>query len=393
MGSRPLYLDCFSGAAGNMILGALLDAGVPSRVVREGLGKLGIEGIRMRVQRVRRGALAARYVGFRGPERDSRERRYREIRKLLARASLPAGVRERSERVFEALAIAEGRVHGIPVEDVHFHEVGAIDAIGDIVGTALALEHLGVESITASPLPLGRGTVQSEHGTLPLPAPATLELLRGVPTYPADTDEETVTPTGAAIVATLAEEFGPLPAIIPDRVGYGAGDDRATELPNVLRVVVGEPERRLETDTVCVLETNLDDMSPEQLPFLLERLLEEGALDVTVTPLLMKKGRPGQLLSVLARPSERDRLARRILADSTAIGVRTYDTPRLKLPRESRTVETQYGRVRVKVVSGPNGQVVAAPEYESARRAALRHDVAIAEVYREAERAARGDRT
>jgi uncharacterized protein (TIGR00299 family) protein len=302
-------------------------------------------------------------------------------------------VRERSERVFEALAIAEGRVHGIPVEDVHFHEVGAVDAIGDIVGTALALEHLGVESITASPLPLGRGTVQSEHGTLPLPAPATLELLRGVPTYPADTDEETVTPTGAAIVATLAEEFGPLPAIIPDRVGYGAGDDRATELPNVLRVVVGEPERRLETDTVCVLETNLDDMSPEQLPFLLERLLEEGALDVTVTPLLMKKGRPGQLLSVLARPSERDRLARRILADSTAIGVRTYDTPRLKLPRESRTVETQYGRVRVKVVSGPNGQVVAAPEYESARRAALRHDVAIAEVYREAERAARGDRT
>ena len=390
MGSRPLYLDCFSGAAGNMILGALLDLGVPSRVIREGLGKLGIEA-RMRVQRVRRGAISARYVGFRGPRRSAKERRYREIRALLDRASLPERALERSRSVFAALARAEGRVHGLPVEDVHFHEVGAVDAIGDIVGTCLALEHLDVERITASPLPLGRGRIESDHGTIPLPAPAALELLRGVPTYPADTELETVTPTGAALVATLSEGYGPLPALVLDRVGYGAGDDRATTLPNVLRAVLGEEVRTLETDVVCVLETNLDDMSPEQLPFLMERLLEDGALDATLTPLLMKKGRPGYLLSVLAPLSDRDRLARRILADSTAIGVRTRDAPRLKLPRKSRTVETRFGKIRIKVVSGPNGRVVATPEYDSARRAALRHGVPIAEVYRETERAARGD--
>ena len=374
-----------------MILGALLDLGVPARVVRDGLAALGLEGVRMRVRRVHRGALAARHVEFRGPERSPCERRYREIRKLLERAALPPGVVERSLRVFEALAEAEARVHGIDREKVHFHEVGAVDALGDVVGTCLALDHLGVGRVTASPLPLGHGRVRTDHGVLPLPAPAALELLRGVPVYPVETDQETVTPTGAALVATLAEGFGPLPALVPDRVGYGAGDDRAGEVPNVLRAVLGQADRRLETDTVWVLETQLDDMNPEQLPFLLERLLEAGALDVTLTPVLMKKGRPGHLLSVLARPADREPLARRILAESSALGVRTFETPRLKLPRESRTVATPFGRVRVKVVFGPDGEVVASPEYESARRAALRHDVPIAEVYRAAERGARGE--
>jgi uncharacterized protein (TIGR00299 family) protein len=375
-----------------MILGALLDLGVPARVVREGLRGLGIEGIRMRVERVRRGPFAARYVRFRGPDRDRTERRYREIRCLIERAEIPARVRERALRVFEVLATAEGRVHGIDRERVHFHEVGGVDAIGDVVGTCLALEHLGVDRIAASPLPLGQGAIESDHGRIPLPAPAALELLRGVPVYPAEGEGETVTPTGAALLCGLAESFGPLPPLVPDAVGYGAGDDRSDPLPNVLRAVLSEPEKSLETDTVSVLETNLDDMSPEQLPFLLERLLEDGCLDVTLTPILMKKGRPGHLLRVLARPADRERLARRILLDSSTIGVRTYDAPRLKLPRESRTVETRFGKVRVKIAYGPNGHVVAAPEYDSCRRAALRHDVPLADVYREAEQCAGRER-
>ncbi|MEE8558847.1 MAG: nickel pincer cofactor biosynthesis protein LarC [Myxococcota bacterium] len=387
-GERLLYLDCFSGAAGNMILGALLDLGVQARSVREGLQGLGIEGIRMRVERVRRGALAARYVRFSGPRRDSTERRYREIRDLLDRATLPERVRERSQHIFGALARAEAHVHGTGLDEVHFHEVGGIDALGDIVGTCLALESLGVERVVASPLPLGRGTVQTEHGLLPHPAPATLELLRGIPTYPVEQQEETVTPTGAAILAALAERFAPLPAIIADRIGYGAGDDRKGGLPNLVRAVLAEGQPTLETDSIVVLETNLDDMNPEQLPFLVERLLEDGALDVTLTPVLMKKGRPGHLLRVLARPAEREQLARRVLVDSSAIGVRSYEASRLKLPRKSRTVETRYGRVRVKMVVGPNGEVGAAPEYESCRRAARRYDRPIAEIYREAEQAA-----
>lgn len=371
-----------------MILGALLDLGVPSSTVRAGLRGLGIDGIRMRVERVHRGPIAARYVRFQAPRRGSVERRYAEIRSSLERSRLASRVRDRSLRVFAALARAEARVHGIAVERVHFHEVGGVDAVGDVVGTCLALEHLGVDRLTASPLPLGEGTVESEHGRLPLPAPATLDLLRGAPTYPAGIRAETVTPTGAAILAALVDGFGPLPALVPERIGYGAGDDRTQALPNVLRAVLGARGPALETDTAWVVETNLDDMSPEHLPFLFERLLEEGALDVTLTPVLMKKGRPGHVLAVLGRPGDRERLARRVLLDSTAIGVRTYEVQRLKLPRSARSVPTRYGRIRVKMTRGPNGQIAASPEYESCRRAAQRHDVGIAVVYREAERAA-----
>lgn len=385
---RILYLDCFSGAAGNMILGALLDLGVPARVVREGLAGLGLKGLRMRAERVRRGPFAARYVQFVAPEAAVTERPYKEIRKLLERAHLPTPVREGSQRVFEALARAEARVHGVRLEKVHFHELGGLDTVGDVVGTCLALDHLGGPRLIASPLPLGRGTVQTEHGLLPVPAPATLELLRGVPTYPGEGVGEKVTPTGAAILSTLAERFGPLPALVPAEVGYGAGDKRPGGLPNVLRAILAAPSVPLETDTVSVLETNLDDMNPEQLPFLVERLLEDGALDVTLTPLLMKKGRPGHLLRVLSRPADREHLARRVLLHSTAIGVRSYEAPRLKLPRASRTVRTSFGRIRVKVTVEPDGRIAAAPEYESCRRAARRHDVPLADVYREAEQAA-----
>lgn len=390
-----IHFDCFSGAAGNMILGALIDAGASPKAIRSSLDALGIDGLRMRVSRVMRGAVQARYVSFSGPDRSARDRRYRQIRALLRRAPLPPNVKERSLSVFSALARAEGRVHGIDPDRVHFHEVGALDALGDVVGVSAALDVLGVDRVTASALPLGGGTVESDHGRLPLPAPATLELLNGIPTYPYDVRWETVTPTGAALLSTLATGFGPMPALVPAAQGFGAGGDRRGPLPNVVRAILAEdsarPSDRLdgfETDRITVIETHLDDMNPEQLPYLVEQLLSDGALDCALLPIAMKKGRPGQLLRVLARPEDRERLAQRVLLESTALGVRFSEMSRLKLARESRVVRTRYGRVAVKVTRGSNGRPLAAPEYDACARAARRHEVPLAEVYRAAERAA-----
>lgn len=371
-----------------MILGALLDLGVPARAVREAVRALGVDGIRMRVSRVKRGAIQARYVSFSGPKRSARERRYREIRKLLRRATLSVGVRECAGRVFEQLAVAEGRVHGIEADEVHFHEVGAIDALGDIVGVAAAVEELGVAEISVSPVAAGHGLVKTAHGILPVPAPATVELLRGIPTYPAGIEWETVTPTGAALLTTLGGSFGVMPPLVPESQGFGAGDEREGPLPNVLRAVLGSRALGLSGDMVTVLESNLDDMNPEQLPFVLESLLEAGALDVSLSPLLMKKGRPGQLLRVLCRPADRERIAAEALRHSSAIGLRYYETPRLVLEREAGRVDTRFGKIAVKWVTTPDGRRVAAPEYESCARAARRAGASLREVYRAAERAA-----
>ncbi len=388
-----LHFDCFSGAAGNMLLGALLEVGAPLAAVREALTGLGVGPLRMRVSRVRRGALAARYVSFGAEHHHHHEadghhhgRSFRAIRALLRRAKLAARVRERSLSAFERLARAEARIHGVPIERVHFHEVGALDALGDVVGVCAAVEALDVARISASAQPLGRGAVATDHGPIPLPAPATLELLRGVPTVPLDVAWETVTPTGAALLTTLADEFGPMPALRPLAQGFGAGDDRKGPLPNALRAVLGELEPALARESVAQLETHLDDMSPEHLPFLMERLLEDGALDVALVPLIMKKGRPGQLLRVLARPADADRLARRVLADSSALGVRVQLVPRLVRARTARTVETPYGPIRVKLAEGDGAR--AKPEYESCARAARRHGVSIATVTRAADLAA-----
>jgi hypothetical protein len=386
---RHLHIDAYSGAAGNMLLGALLGLGVPRRALREAIAGVGLAGVSMRVQRVRRGPLASLHVAFRGPQRSPRERHWRSIRRLLERAELAPRVRARSLDAFSRLALAEGRVHGIDPERVHFHELGAVDAICDIVGVCAALEHLDPARISASSLALGRGgSVGSDHGRIPLPGPAVLELLVGVPTHPIDVEWETVTPTGAALLAALVDEFGPMPALRPLATGYGAGDDRAGPLPNTLRAVLGEVDASLGRDRVSVLETHLDDMPPEQLPFLLERLMEDGALDAALSPLAMKKGRSGQLLRVLARPPDRERLARRILLESTALGVRHREEARLVLRRELRRVRTQYGSIQVKLAWGPDARLSAAPEYESCARAARRSGARLRDVYRAAEQQA-----
>ncbi len=387
-GARVLHFDCFSGAAGNMLLGALLEVGAPAAAVREALAGLGVGPLRMRLTRVERGAIAARYVAFSGPDHGQHGRTFRTIRALLRKARLAARVRERSLDVFERLARAEARIHGVPIERVHFHEVGAIDALGDVVGVCAAVEALGVARISSSALPLGRGAVSTEHGPIPLPAPATLALLRGVPTVPLDVAWETVTPTGAALLTSLADEFGAMPALRPLAQGFGAGDDRRGPLPNVLRAVLGELESDLARENVALLETNLDDMNPEHLPFLMERLFEDGALDVSLASLIMKKGRPGQLLRVLARPADADRLARRVLSDSSALGVRVQIVPRLVRARSARSVATPYGAIRVKLAGSTREGTTVKPEYGSCARAARRHRVSIATVTRAANLAA-----
>lgn len=395
-----LHLDLFSGIAGNMFLGALLDAGLSRRELESDLAGLGTPH-KLRVRKVHRGALAARHVDVIVPNakhhhashqrgHHSHGRHYAEIVRLLERAKLDAAVRTRALAIFEALGRAEARVHGVALEKVHFHEVGAVDAIVDVTAAAIGLARLGISSVTASPVALGEGTVETDHGTLPLPAPATLELLRGIPTFPAHVRWETVTPTGAAILRTVVDEFGCMPAMVVESIGHGAGNDRPGAMPNVVRAILGRGAAT-GADRVTVLETNLDDLVPEHFDYLMERLFEAGALDVGVQHLQMKKNRPGFLVRVIARPSDRDALARILFAESSAIGVRMSEWDRLVLQRETRTVRTEYGRIGIKVIHAIDGSETVTAEYDDCKRAAKKSGAPLRDVVRAAERAGRGE--
>ncbi len=419
--ARPralLHLDTFSGISGNMFLGALLDAGLPLRALEAGLAGLGVPH-RLRVSKVKRGALAARYVEVlvpgarrarpaprRGaahrahgdplhdhdhdhahPHPHAHGRSYDEIRRTLARAKLAPAVRERAQAIFAALAEAEARVHGIAVARVHFHEVGAVDAIVDVTGAALALELLGIERVTATPPALGHGSVETAHGRLPLPPPAVLELLRGAPVVPAPVAWETVTPTGAAILRTIVDEWRALPAMTIDAIGHGAGNERPGPMPNVLRAVLGR-DGGLLRDTVSVLTAHLDDLVPEHFDLALERLLAAGALDVALSHAQMKKNRPGFALTVIAPPHRRAALAELVLRETGSLGVRVQDAERLLLPREVVRVATPFGRVRVKLAWDAQGAASASAEYDDVKRIAQKRRLPLAAVVRAAEEAA-----
>ncbi len=399
-GARVLHLDTFAGCAGNMFLGALLDAGLSRHELEEDLAGLGVEH-ELEVTKVTRGALAARYLDVAVPHARKKHshgkakghghhhgRHFREIRDLLAGAKLDAGVRDTAVEIFEVIARAEAKVHGTPIEKVHFHEVGAVDAIVDVTGAAIARARLGIDFITAAPPALGHGTVETAHGTLPLPAPATLEILKGIPTVPAHIEWETVTPTGAAILKVLVDEFRPLPAMTVEAIGHGAGKEREGPMPNVLRAILGR-SAAIEGDRIVALEANLDDLVPEHFDHVMERLFDGGALDVGLQHLQMKKNRPGFLVRVLARPSEREALARILFAESTTAGVRSVEYDRLLLHREQIKVKTRYGKIRVKLVRSPDGQVEASPEYDDCKAAARKHEAPLRDVVRAAEEAAR----
>jgi len=376
-----------------MFLAALIEVGLKRKELEADLAGLGLDHS-LRISRVRRGGLAARYLDVRVPKPRGHKkghahgRTYAQIRRLLRAARLDPSVRAMALEIFEALGRAEARVHGQPLERVHFHEVGAVDAIVDITGAAIGVARLGITAITASPVALGHGSVETEHGRLPLPAPATLELLVGIPTVPAHVEWETVTPTGAAILRTLVTSFRPLPAMIVEAVGHGAGNDRDGPMPNVLRAVLGRGSA-MGSDRVVCLETNLDDLVPEHFDYLMERLFEVGALDVSLQPLQMKKNRPGILVRVLGRPADRMALAGILFAESTALGVRVHETDRLILERTSRVVATAFGRIGVKLVRDGNGRASVSAEYDDCKRAARKHRAPLREVVRAAEEAGR----
>ncbi|MBE2317879.1 nickel pincer cofactor biosynthesis protein LarC [Solirubrobacter sp. CPCC 204708] len=352
------YLDCIGGAAGDMLLGALLDAGA----------EVDLSAFELQVERgtaERHGITAVTTTVTGAAEQPHRD--WGTIRDLISAASLPERVEARAQEAFKRLAIAEGRIHGIEPERVHFHEVGAIDAIGEIVGVALALESLNVDRVICSPLPLGRGFVKAAHGNLPLPAPATLELLKGAPVHGVELELELVTPTGAALVAALAESYGPLPRMTVQGTGYGAGTRELEPFPNVVRVILGT---EATTGTVSLIEANLDDLLPELAPDAAAACFAAGALDVWTTPVTMKHGRPGFVLSALARPDDQRAVIDAVLRETSTLGVRVAHLDRVELERDHLTVEVAGEPVRVKIGRLDGKIVNLAPEHADCERAA-----------------------
>jgi uncharacterized protein (TIGR00299 family) protein len=359
--TRIAYLDCVGGLAGDMLVAALLDAGAELETLRSVPGALGIDGVEIGVQRVERQGIGALHLHVETPAADD-HRDYAHIRDLVAAAELPESARARSLEAFARLAEVEGGIHGVPPEDVHFHELGSLDTLVDVCGAFVLLDELGVDRVVSSPLPFARGFVTAAHGVLPLPAPATLGLLEGAALAGVDTEAELVTPTGAAIAATVVEEWGQLPPLTLERVGYGAGTKDLADRPNVVRVVLGRAAWR--ATQVVVLETNLDDFSPELVPDAIERCFSAGALDVWTVPAQMKKGRPGFVLTALARPDAEPAIARALLEETTALGVRVSRLERYELDREERVVELEGGAVRVKVGILDGRVVNVAPEHD-----------------------------
>lgn len=382
---RIAYFDLISGISGDMTVAALLGLGVPRQRLREELDKLKGVDFRIRVGRKTvNGIRAGRFRVIAGESQPGR--RWSGIRRLIQRSGLSADVKARAIAIFSKLAEAEATVHGVSPEDVHFHEVGAVDSIVDVVAVAIATCHLDIDAFACSAVPLGRGLTRSLHGVLPVPAPATLELLKGFPVEDARLEAENVTPTGAAILSALVSRKGEAPAMCIDGTGYGAGTLEFPDRPNVLRIVLGEAEPALGRDRMLVMETHIDDMNPEIYDYVLELLFAAGARDVTLSPVQMKKNRPGTLLRIVAEPELRDALAGIVLRETSTLGVRCYPVDRLVLRREMRKLKTRFGTITVKVAEEPGGGKRAMPEYDEARKIALSKKVPLKAVYDEVAR-------
>ena len=442
---RIAYLECFSGISGDMFLGALVDAGVSPQLLQDTVAALGL-GAKLEISRVMRSGISATKVdvwidgekdmpreeywakqeasqshdhhdhghghdhdhvhlqehhhshgessraGAPAPHKHEHSHRgLTEIRKIISAAQISESAKKTAISIFEALGSAEAKIHDVPVETIHFHEVGAVDAIVDIVCAAVGVEALGVDEIVCSSLNVGGGTVKCAHGTFPVPAPATVELLKDAPVYSANVQAELVTPTGAAIVKTLAKRFSAFPEMKVEKSAYGAGSRDFPGHPNVLRIVIGEVAAKMtaktQSDTISVLEANLDDLNPQVFGYVMDRLLDEGALDVFGVPVQMKKSRPGTLLTVLCKPEDEDKLTQLVFSETTTLGIRRREESRQALARRWESVRTEWGEVRIKIAS-MNGTVTNyAPEYEDCRRIAAEHHVPLKTVMQEASRA------
>ena len=380
------YFDCFSGISGDMTLGALIDAGCDVVHLREELQALQVPGWGLSCEKVWKNGMAATFAKVK-TEDQKKHRSLSDILEILEKSQLAPQVRDRASAIFQKLGEAEARVHDVPLEKIHFHEVGAVDAIVDIVGACIGFQALGIDKFACSPLNVGGGTAKMAHGVLPVPAPATANLLQGKPTYSNGVQRELVTPTGAAIVSTLCDRFGPQPPMTVSAIGYGAGSADLEGQPNVLRIMIGESaEKALPgfDEEISVIEANLDDMNPQIYGYFLEKALAAGALDVYTTPVQMKKNRPGTLLTVLCKPQEANALTSMIFAETTTFGVRTTKAQRRVLPREHVSVSTTFGDVRIKL-SRVNGRILhVSPEFDDCRKLAVEKNVPLQQVINEA---------
>mgnify|MGYP001034946595 CR=1 FL=1 len=378
------YFDCFSGISGDMTLGALLDAGLPFEVLKNELDKLPLKNYSLRAEKVKKSGIAATKVRIHAEEKGV-IRYWTNIKNLIDDSDLNETVKVKSKEVFLALARAEAKIHRKRLNNIHFHEVGATDSIIDIVGVAIGLNYLKVEKVFASSIATGMGLIKTEHGIIPLPSPATLEILKDVPIYSGGTNVELTTPTGASIIKTYAEKFGEIPPLKITSTGYGAGA-RDLETPNVLRIILGEmilSSKDADEDEVVVIDTNIDDMNPEFYEFVMEKLFDAGALDVWITPVYMKKNRPGTALSILAPLQKEEEILDTIFKETSTLGVRTSRKVRRKILREIITVSTKFGKARVKIGRFKNQTVSISPEYEDCARLAKEKNTAVKEVYNE----------
>jgi uncharacterized protein (TIGR00299 family) protein len=381
------YFDCFSGISGDMTLGALIDLGVPVEWLKSQLNELPLEDFDITVTSTHRNGIHAKQVKVEALD-DKDSRNYIQIRALIENSPLADSIKSAGLKIFQKLAEAEAGIHGCSAEEVHFHEVGGVDAIVDIVGTALGLQYLGIQKIIASPIPLGKGFVNCSHGKLPVPAPATLAILQGVPVYGTTIPHELVTPTGAAIISAQTRRFGAMPDMVIKKIGYGAGQRELKDRPNLLRIVLGNESRaatgipeNVQEDQIEIIETGIDDMNPELFGHLMDRLFEDGALDVCWIPIYMKKNRPATMLQVLCNSDRRDELIRRIFSETTTLGVRFYESHRRILWRDQIEIETSYGKISVKRIKDPQGDIRIVPEYDVCQGIARKHDLPLRIVY------------
>ncbi|HEY3305224.1 MAG TPA: nickel pincer cofactor biosynthesis protein LarC [Candidatus Binatia bacterium] len=379
---RIVYGDLIGGASGDMFVAALLDLGLPFETLKGELKKIPSLKYRLEIGTKKLSAIrATRFRVLTGKK--EAERTWEEIRRLIDGSALEAEVKERAVAIFTRLAEAEGKIHGVTPKKVHFHEVGATDSIVDIVGTAIGIHRLKIDSLHFSRIPLGRGVTRSRHGVLPLPGPATLELLTGLPVEFIDLDGETVTPTAAAIIATLRSRVGATPQMTVEKIGYGAGAKEFSDRPNVLRLVLGQDSASLAQDEMVVIETNIDDMNPEFYDYVLDRLFAAGARDVFLSPIQMKKNRPGTLLRIIAEPVLRENLTNIVFSETTTIGLRYYPVQRLILKRSAGRVKTKFGTVAVKIIEQSDGSKRATPEYDDLKRIAARKKIPLKALYDE----------
>jgi len=384
---KVAYFDCFSGASGDMILGALIDAGLSPRLLREELKKLRLPSVHLKATRVLKGGLSATQVVVEGKGEKKSHRTLKEMLRIIDRSALEPGIKEKSKEIFQRIASVEGEMHRRPMEDIHFHEIGGLDSVVDIVGAVWGVRQLGIERIYVSRVNVGTGFVKCEHGTLPVPAPAALSLMKGKPIYSSGVEKELLTPTGAVLLSTLGSEFGILPPMKVDRIGYGAGRSDLPH-PNLLRVMIGTFDTAAGMERVMVVETNIDDMNPQFYDYVMERLLALDVMDVFLTPILMKKNRPATLLTVVCSVERLPSVTRFLLKETTTLGMRWRQEERARADREIVTLQTKHGTIRFKLARWEGKRVNLSPEYEDCKKLATQTGIPLKDIFEEAKKVA-----